>query len=151
MVAKALKLGALGALLGMVFGILVVVFIGFARGGSLGLPPVLITATGSEAGALLVHMLLSGVFGFVPWAGVVIYEIDSWGLLKQAVVHYACYTASFATIGFAAGWIETPATMALIAAIFLVIHGIIWTIMYLRYRSATEELNVLLQESRQGA
>jgi len=30
-------------------------------------------------------------------------------------------------------------------------HGIIWAIMFLRYKAATKELNALLQESRQGA
>lgn len=79
MAAKALKLGALGFLLGMVVGVLIVIVGGFARGGSLALPSVLLTATGSEAGALLAHMLLSGMYGFVPWAGVVFYEIDSGG------------------------------------------------------------------------
>ena len=82
MAAKALKLGGIGFLLGMVIGVLILVSIGFAHGGTLVLPPTLLAATGSEAGALLAHMLLSGVFGFVPWAGVVFYEIDSWGLLK---------------------------------------------------------------------
>ena len=72
------------------------------------------------------------------------------GLLKQAVVHYASYTAAFAVVGLVAGWIETPADMALVAGIFLVGHSIIWTIMYLRYKAATKELNTLLQESRQG-
>ena len=150
MVAKALKLGSLGFLLGMVVGVLIVISIGLACGGSLVLPPVLLAATGSESGALLAHMLLSGVFGFVPWAGIVIYEMDSWGLLKQAAVHYASYTAAFAIVGFAAGWIETPADIALVAGIFLVGHGIIWTIMYLRCKAATEELNALLRCARQG-
>lgn len=151
MAAKALKLGALGALLGMVVGVVIVISIGFAHGGTLVLPPTLLAATGSEAGALLAHMLLSGVFGFVPWAGIVFYEIDSWGLLKQAVVHYLSYTAAFAVVGLAAGWVETPADMALIAGIFLVGHGIIWTVMHLRCKAATKELNTLLKESRQGA
>ena len=151
MAAKALRLGALGFLLGMVVGVLIVVSIGFARGGSLELPPALLAATGSESGALLAHMLLSGVFGFVPWAGVVFYEMDSWGMLKQAAVHYASYTAAFALVGFAAGWVESPVDMALVAGIFLVGHCIIWTIMYLRYKAATDELNVLLQEARRSA
>ena len=151
MLAKALRLGALGCLMGMVIGAFIVIAEGFARGGSLVLPSALLAATGSEAGALLVHMLASGLYGIVPMAGVVIYEIDSWGLLKQAAVHYASYTAAFAIVGFAAGWIETPVDMAVMAGIFLVGHGIIWTIMYLRYKAATEELNTLLQESRQNA
>ena len=151
MAAKALKLGAFGFLLGMVVGVLIVIAAGFAHGGPLWLPPTLLAATGSESGALLAHVLLSGAFGFVPWAGVVFYEIDSWGLLKQAAVHYASYTAAFAVVGFAAGWVETPADMALMAGIFLVGHSIIWTIMYLRYKAATEELNALLRETRQAA
>ena len=151
MAAKALKLGALGFLLGMVVGVLIVIVGGFARGGSLALPSVLLTATGSEAGALLAHMLLSGMYGFVPWAGVVFYEIDSWGLLKQAVVHYASYMAAFAVIGQVTGWLETPTEMALIAGILLVGHCIIWAIMYLRYKAATKELNALLHEAKQSA
>ena len=151
MVAKAVKLGALGCLMGMVIGVLMVISYGFARGGALELPPVLLAACGSESGALLVQMLLSGLFGIVPMTGVVIYEIDSWGLLKQAAVHYASYTAAFAVVGFAAGWVETPADMALMAGIFLVGHSIIWTIMYTRYKAATEELNALLREARQIA
>ena len=151
MVAKAVKLGALGLLMGMVIGVLIVIFIGFAGGGALGLPPTLLAACGSESGALLAQMLISGIFGIIPMAGVVIYEIDSWGLLKQAVVHYVSYTAAFMVIGLAAGWVETPVDMAIMAGIFLVCHGIIWVIMYTRYKAATEELNVLLQETRQAA
>ena len=151
MFAKAVKLGALGALLGMVVGVLVVIAVGFARGGSLALPSALLAACGSEAGALLAHMLVSGLYGIVPTAGVVIYEIDSWGLLKQAAVHYASYTVAFEIAGFAAGWFEAPADMALIAGIFLASHCIIWVIMYLRYKAAAEELNALLQETRQAA
>ena len=54
-------------------------------------------------------------------------------------------------VGFVAGWVETPADMALMAGIFLVGHGIIWTIMYLRFKAATEELNTLLQKTRRDA
>ena len=149
MVAKAVKLGMIGVLAGMVVGVLIVVSVGFAHGGQLVLPPALLAMTGSESGALLAQMLLSGVYGFVPMAGVVIYEIDSWGLLKQAAVHYASYTLAFMVVGTFAGWVETPAGMGIMAGIFLVGHCIIWCIMYARYKAATKELNALLQESRQ--
>ena len=150
MFAKAVKLGALGCLMGMVVGVFVVVIVGFAHGGSLELPPALLVATKSEAGALFAHMLLSGLYGIVPMAGVVVYEIDSWGLLKQAAVHYASYTIAFAIVGFLAGWVATPTDMVPIAGTFLVGHCIIWAIMYLRYKAATEELNTLLQNARHG-
>ena len=150
MVAKALKLGALGMLGGMVVGVLIVVSVGFARGGSLAtaLPPTLLAACGSESGALLAQMMISGLYGAIPMAGVVIYDLDSWGLLKQAVVHYASYTAAFMLFGLMAGWVETPADMALMAGIFLVGHCIIWLVMYARYKAQAKELNALLLEAR---
>ena len=152
MAAKAIKLGMLGLLMGMVVGAFIVIACGFAfRNGSLYLPPALLAATGSEAGALLAQMLLSGLYGIVPMAGVVIYDIDSWGLLKQAIVHYASYTAAFLLIGSFVGWVEGPAEMGLMAGIFLVCHCIIWFIMYSRYKAETKELNELLREAKQNA
>lgn len=150
--AKALKFAGLGFLMGMAAGVFILVVIGFFNDGKLLYPDTLLAMTGSEAGALLAHTLLSGIFGCIPMAGVVLYEMDSWGLLKQAVVHYATYTAAFMVIGVLAGWISpTPADMGLMAGIFAVGHGIIWFIMYTRYKAETKELNALLQEAKQGA
>jgi hypothetical protein len=152
MAAKALQLAALGFLMGMVVGVSIVIAISFADGGgSLVLPSVLLERTGSEAGALLAQMLVSGVYGAIPMAGVIVYEFDSWGLLKQAIVHYATYTAAFLLIGSLAGWVETLQGMVLVAGIFLVGHCIIWLVMYARCKAATDELNKLLQEAKQGA
>jgi len=152
MVEKALRLAAIGLLAGMVVGVFIVIAISFANGGgSLVLPSVLLEKTGSEAGALLAQMLISGVFGAIPMGGVIVYEFDSWGLLKQAVVHYVTYTAAFLLFGSFAGWVEAPADMALVAGIFLVGHCIIWLVMYARCKAATDELNELLQEAKQSA
>lgn len=152
MVAKALRLAAIGILAGMVVGVSIVIVISFADGGgSLVMPSVLLEKTGSEAGALLVQMLVSGVYGAIPMGGAIVYEFDSWGLLKQAVVHYVTYTAAFLLIGSLVGWVETPAEMALMAGIFLVGHCIIWLVMYARFKAATDELNELLQEAKQRA
>ena len=151
MVKTLLKMAGIGFLLGMVVGVLVVIAIGFARGGSLALPPNLLAATGSEAGALLAQMLVSGLFGAIPFAGVVFYEIDSWGLLKQAVVHYASYTVAFLIIGTLVGWVEpTLAEMGLFAGIFAVCHAIIWLVMYARCKAETKELNMQLKEAKQS-
>ena len=152
MVAKVLKRGAIGFLAGMVMGALIVVFIGFASGtGALFLPPALLAMTGSEAGALLAQMLLSGVFGFIPMAGITFYELDSWGMLKQAVVHYATYMMAFIVIGSLVGWIDpTPADIGLMAGLFAIGHTIIWLIMYARYKSEVRQLNELLREAGQA-
>lgn len=152
MVAKALRLAAIGILAGMVVGVSIVIVISFADGGgSLVMPSMLLEKTGSEAGALLAQMLVSGVYGAIPMGGAIVYEFDSWGLLKQAVVHYVNYTAAFLLIGSLVGWVETPLEMALMAGVFLVGHCIIWLVMYARFKAATDELNELLQEAKQSA
>lgn len=152
MVAKTLKLAGIGALMGVVVGVIIVIAMGFANGGTLALPPTLLALTGSEAGALLAQMLLSGVYGAIPMAGVMFYELDEWGLLKQAVVHYATYTVAFLAIGVVVGWVDpTLADMGLMAGIFAVCHAVIWFIMYSRYKAETKELNALLQETKQVA
>ena len=150
MVATTLKRAGFGFLLGMVAGVFIVIGMSFAAGGSIALPDKLLVMMGSEAGALLAQVLISGLFGAIPWAGISFYELDSWGLLKQAVVHYASYTVAFMILGYAAGWVETPADMAFIAGVFAVGHAIIWTIMYMRYKAETKELNELLQEAKQA-
>ena len=62
----------------MVAGALMVVAISFVSGnGSLVLPAKLLKITGSEAGALLAQMLVSGAYGTIPMAGTLIYELDA--------------------------------------------------------------------------
>ena len=150
MVATTLKRAGLGFLLGMILGVFIVIGMSFGAGGSIVVPHKLLALTGSEAGALLAQMLISGVYGTIPMAGVGFYELDSWGLLKQAVVHYVSYTVAFMLFGSVAGWVETAADVAMMAGIFAVCHVIIWTIMYMRYKAETKELNELLQEVKQA-
>lgn len=149
--AKILKRAGIGFLMGALVGVLIVVAMGFADGGRIVLPSVLLEATGSEAGALLAQVLLSGAYGTIPMAGTVLYDLDSWGLLKQAVVHYATYTIAFMLVGICAGWVEpTLSDIGLIAGIFAVCHTIIWFIMYTRYKAEAEQLSALLQEAKQS-
>lgn len=149
--AKILKMAGIGFLAGALVGVFIVVAKGFADGGRIVLPSTLLAATGSEAGALLAHVLLSGVYGTIPMAGTVLYDLDSWGLLKQAVVHYATYTIAFMIVGICAGWIEpTLSDIGLMAGIFAVCHTIIWFIMYTRYKAEAEQLSALLQEAKQS-
>lgn len=148
-VKKALKLAAIGFPLGMIVGALVLVVMGFANGGELTYPKALLDLTGSQAGALLAQMLISGAYGTIPMAGVVFYELDSWSLAKQCVVHYLTYTVAFLVLGVGVGWFGANAVaVSLMAGIFAVFHLIIWLVMYARYRAEVKELNKLLDRKR---
>ena len=152
MVATTLKRAGFGFLLGMVVGVLIEVIVGFANGGTLVFPEPLLALAGNEAGALLAQMLVSGAFGAIPMAGVSFYEIESWGMLKQALVHYATYIVSYLFIGVSVGWFPfEPLVVGIIAGSMAVGHAIIWLIMYARYKAEVAELGVLLNEAKQGA
>ena len=152
MTTKTLKRAGFGFLLGMIIGVFIVVLEGLGNGGSLALPSTFVAATGSEAGALLAQMLVSGLFGAIPMAGVGFYEIESWGMLKQALVHYATYIVPFLLIGFGVGWFPpTPAVIGIVAGSMAVGHAIIWLIMYARYKAEVNELDALLDKARQSA
>ncbi len=150
MVTQLINRAVFGFVLGMVVGVLVVIGMSYADGGgSLVLPNVLLEMMGSEAGALLVQMLSSGAFGAIPMAGTVLYEIGSWGLLKQAVVHYVSYTVAFLLLGIFLGWFEpTIVDLGTMAGVFAVCHCAIWLVMYARYRSEAKRLNELLGKVR---
>ena len=150
MTVKLLYRALCGFVLGMVVGVFMVIGMSFGSGnGSLVLPSKLLAITGTEAGALLAHVLISGAFGIVPMVGTLLYELDSWGLLKQAVVHFASYTIAFICLGLAFGWVEpTLADIGTTTGVFAVCHCIIWLIMYNRYRSEVKQLNELLSKTK---
>ncbi len=152
MARKILKRAGLGFILGAIVGALIVIFMGLFSDGSIKLPGTALAIGGSEAGGLLVQMLVSGLFGMIPMAGVTFYDLESWGLLKQAVVHYLSYMTAFILIGLFMGWVEPTVTdIGFMAGIFAVYHAIIWLIMYARYKAEVKELDVLLEEAKENS
>ena len=138
MLAKTLKRAGLGFFIG--------VFVGNVISALFGWPDYivsekLLTAAGGLSPALLLQTLLSGALGAVSFAGVSFYEIERWPLLLTAAVHYLVIEATYLSIAFILGWLET-ARQALIwallcAAAYLIIFLIMWAI----YRSQVKELN----------
>ena len=150
MAAKLINRALVGFVLGMLAGVLATIIVSLTNDqGMLTLPGVLLRLTGSEAGALLAQMLFSGLYGIIPMAGTIIYEFDSWGMLKQAVVHYVSHTAAFLALGVLLGWFSpTPADLGIVTGSFAICHCIIWLIMYSRYRSEVKKLNELLTKAK---
>ena len=150
MATKLISRALTGFVFGMLVGVFVAIAVSFAYGQeTLILPDTLLRLGSGQAGALLIQMLASGAFGIIPMSGTIIYEFDSWGMLKQAVVHYVSYTIPFLCLGVFLGWFEpTAADLCPTAGMFAVGHCIIWLIMYARYRTEVKKLNTLLSESK---
>lgn len=147
MAAKAVRRAALGFVVGMAVGNVIAALFGMASGeGGLPFSDALLARAGSGAAALLAQTMLSGALGAVAMAGVCLYDSDTLGLLQAAAIHYAAYTAAFAPIALALGWIETPVDLAMMALMFAITHTCIWFAMNERYKAQVAELNGLLRD-----
>lgn len=150
MAGKVVNRALLGFVLGMLAGVFAAIAVSFAAGeGTLILPDTLNKLGGNQVGALLLQMLVSGLFGIIPMVGTIVYEFDSWGMLEQAVVHYVSYTLPYLCLSSFLGWAgPNSGDPFLTAGLFAMCHGIIWLIMYARYRAEVKTLNELLSKTK---
>lgn len=150
MVESMLKRVTMGYVVGMPVGTLILIFLSFTtEGGALFFTDALLARTGSEAAALLVQTMLSGVIGAVGVGGTVFFDIEDWGLLKSGVAHWALYTAAFMPIGFFLGWLEGLADACVMAEVFALVDFASILVIETRYKLQVKRLNALLEESRQ--
>lgn len=97
--------------------------------------------------AITVQTLLSGIFGIVCIAGSLVFDIESWSLLKATVVHAVPVIILFVTISAVLKWVNfTFANCAIMVAIGVVTYALIWLIMYLIWKAEIKKMNEELEE-----
>ena len=137
---KTLKRAGLGFFIGVFVGNIISALVGWPDAF---VTEKLLAMTGGLAPAVLVQTLLSGVLGAVSFAGVSLYDIESWPLLRIALVHYVILEAAYYPIAFALGWMHAAMEALIWLLISAVIYLIIYLIMWLIYRRQVKELNAL--------
>ena len=85
----------------------------------------------------LAAVLVASVGGFT-----VLYEIESWSLLKQSVVHLFAMAVTQLPVLFFAGWfpIEGPRDVLVILGVFLAIGVVLWSVGYLISKKRADRL-----------
>ena len=148
MLTKALRRGAIGFLIGILMSLAIS---WLSQDGKL-VSNTLVERVGSEAGALVLDLTLSGVFGAVCMAGTVFYEIEHWSLAKATFLHYLIIILCFPPLALFLGWVSKPAEILIMSGAQTLCFFLIWLIMYLRYRAEVKELNELnaQQEQKDG-
>ena len=102
MLFKTLKRTGFGFILGMAVGNLIAALTGHPNVVS----PQLLEMAGSLSAALLIQTLFSGVIGGVAWAGISLYDIERWSLLRAVSVHYTIIIAVFLPLAYYLGWYD---------------------------------------------
>ncbi|MCR5282862.1 MAG: DUF3021 domain-containing protein [Lachnospiraceae bacterium] len=104
----------------------------------------------------LLELFLAGVLGVVGNGGSVIYEIESWSILKATGTHFILAYGTFLAIGTINGWLTpgfTPENI-IVAGIVFAVYVMIWLIQYLVYKREVRDINNgirLLRSKGEGA
>lgn len=143
--------------LGMVIGIaisqIIALGISYAVGGTEYEPcvPELTAAVGSELTAVLVQTLLSVALGALCGAASVIWNIESWSLVRQTGTYFAILLAGMIVVGYFAYWMPRDLSGVLrYVLIFAVIFAFIWIVEYVIGRRRVRELNEELAKTHEG-
>lgn len=136
MLKRTLKRAVIGALIGMVAGILIPCLFGDHI-----LSAHLVEKCGSESRAMLLTLLLTGIMGFLDCAGMTFYEMEHWSLLRILASHLAVIYAAFLPTAFILDWINSMTELMIICGCMLVGYFIVWRIMCAVYKKQVKELN----------
>ena len=144
---KLLIRSAIGFVIGMVLVVLIPAIFNRGSDGTVHLcSDTLIARAGSPTAALLVSMLLFGLYGSCCMAGMLLYEIESWSLALATAVHYLVVMLGYVIADLALGWEMPLRELLIFEGIMTVGFFLIWLFMYLRYRALVKDLNIMQTE-----
>ena len=93
------------------------------------------------------QLFISGLYGALAMGGSIVYEIESWSILKSTAIHYLTILISYYVMCFTLRWFS-PSDMFINAIIFLaftIVYIMIWLIQYYRYKIEIKKINMKLE------
>lgn len=136
--------GGIGALVGLLIGQIVLIIISACMGGGAvqPVPPALAEQVGSELTAYILQTLGVMLYGCVWAAASVVWEIDSWSLTKQTIVHCLCYSLSALPIAWMLQWFDHSWTGFLGYFFgFAVLYASMWGSQYMSMKKRVQAMN----------
>ena len=96
--------------------------------------------------ALIIHLVVSGLLGMICMGSSIVYDFDSWGLLKATIVHYVACMVSFTAASTLLSWFPTWKSFAAMAAIMTLIYAGIWIGETIHWKKTIKGLNEQLND-----
>ena len=97
----------------------------------------------NHPGAFVAQLTGSALLGFVNMGAMSIYDIESWGLVRTTVTHFAISFTSFLLANTLLGWFGRNMLVIMIIA-FVLVYFLIWLIQYLIWKKEIAMKNVLM-------
>ena len=105
----------------------------------------LVELAGTKIGAVIIQYFLTGLIGTTFAATTVIFEMDSWSLLRQTILHFIITSIVMYIAGFLCGWFPHKLSSTLIwFGIFIVIYVIFWISFSSYYKNKVKKMNEAL-------
>lgn len=141
---KLIYRGILGCPLGIALGYVITVIIS-ACGGDGAFHPVtseLAEAMGGELNAVVVQTVLCGIMGIGFAMASVIWEIDSWSLVKQSAIYFAIACMVMFPISYFANWMpHSPGGILSYVGVFIAVFVFAWLIQYFAWKRKIRRIN----------
>lgn len=145
---KVLLRGVLGFPLGISIGyvITILISIGEGQGGYSPCVPEFIDCMGSEIYAVIVQAALCGLLGVAFGSSSLIWEIDSWSIVKQTGVYFAITSIVMLPFAYIMFWMD-HSVKGFISyfGIFVAIFIFMWLIQYLIGKYTVAKMNSKLK------
>ena len=149
---KLLLRGALGFHIGIAIGYVITICISLVWAGGYYSPcvPELAEALGSEIGAVALQALLCGLLGVGFAASSVIWEMESWSLVRQTGVYFFIISLIMLPIAYVAYWMEHSVAGVLgYFGVFVLIFAVIWGIQFAIGKRNVKKMNEKISEEKQ--
>ena len=141
--------GGIGMLGGVFIGQIVLIVISLCLGTGEFSPvnPALTEAVGSELTAYILQMLGLMLYGGVWAAASVVWEMDSWSLTRQTIVHGLCYSLSALPVAWMLHWFEHSVAGFMTYFLgFIVLYASMWVSQYMGMKQRVKEMNEKLSQ-----
>lgn len=144
--------GALGFPIGIAIGYVITICISLRWAGGYYSPcvPELAEALGSEIGAVALQALLCGLLGTGFAASSVIWEMESWSLVRQTGVCFLSNSLIMLPIAYAMHWMEhSVAGFLSYFGVFVLIFVVIWGVQFAIGKQNVKKMNEKISEEKQ--
>ena len=136
------------AIMGFVYGVFIgqtIVILESLAGGNGNFYPVsayLVQHSSSQMAAVIIQYFLTGIIGISFATTTLIFEIDSWSITAQTVLHFVITSVVMFIAGFVCGWFpHTTKSIVIWFVIFIVIYVIMWVGFMLYFKKQTKKIN----------
>ena len=143
--------GMLGFPLGLAMGYLITIFISLTVSDGRYYPcvPELAAVMGNEINAVLLQAVLCGILGAGFGACSVIWQIESWGILKQTGIYFSIISVIMLPTAYVSYWMEHSLKGILsYFGIFVLIFLTFWIVQYAAARHNVRKMNETLYSRR---